>query len=119
MSHSTINNTVFSKFPTLKSERLKFRSFKKKDAKAYFLLRSNPLVMKHMDSSYIENIEIAKQKINEIKQDFKDQKGINWSIVDKKTGEWIGYFGVWSIDKQNSRGQISYALAQSIGKKAI
>jgi ribosomal-protein-alanine N-acetyltransferase len=117
MKHPIINDTIFNKFPNLKSERLKFRSFKKKDAKAYFLLRSNPLVMKQMDAPYIENIEVAKQKINEIKQDFKDQKGINWSIVDKKTGEWMGYFGVWSIDKKNSRGQIGYALAPEYWKK--
>ncbi len=107
----SINNTVFVKFPVLESERLIFRSFKKKDAEAFFRLKSNPLVMKYMDSPYIENVIVAKEKIKAAKQDFKDQKGINWSIIDKKTGQWMGYFGIWQIDKKNCRGEIGYALA--------
>lgn len=117
MKHLTINEAVFSEFPVLKSERLKFRQFKKKDAKAFFALKSNPLVMKYMDSPRIENVEMAKEKIREIKQDFKGQKGINWSILDKETGEWMGYFGIWNIDKKNCRGQIGYAIAPKYWKK--
>lgn len=105
-----INEAVFETFPNLESERLYFKAFKKGDAKALFEIRTHSEVSKYMDSAIAQSIEEIEHRILNIQSAFNERKGITWAIIDKKTNELVGDFGIWKLDRQNSRGEIGYVL---------
>ena len=105
-----INETIFEKFPELESERLFFKEYQKKDAVSLLYIRSHPNVSKYMDSKIPKTIEDSEKRISDMQQAFIEKKGITWAIRDKETNTLIGDFGVWKIDRQNSRGEIGYIL---------
>lgn len=105
-----INETVFKKFPELESERLFFKEYRKEDAASLLYIRSHPKVSKYMDSEILKTVEDSEKRIHNMQQVFKEQNGITWAIRDKETNTLIGDFGVWKLDRQNSRGEIGYVL---------
>ncbi len=106
-----INDAVFEVFPTLESERLLFRNYLKKDAKALFEIRSNEYVSKFMDTVYPKSIQDSEQRISMINSSFEEKSGITWAIIDKSSNQLIGDFGIWRLDRNNSRGEIGYVLS--------
>ncbi|WP_232771674.1 GNAT family N-acetyltransferase [Tenacibaculum sp. Bg11-29] len=105
-----INETIFEKFPELESERLLFKEYRKEDAASLLYIRSHPKVSKYMDSEILKTVEDSEKRIHNMQQIFKEQNGITWAIRDKETNTLIGDFGVWKLDRQNSRGEIGYVL---------
>lgn len=105
-----INEHVFKTFPELESERLIFRTYKKDDAQTLLNLRSHKAVSKYMDTAIPKNIEDTEKRINNYIKVFKESKGITWAIIEKASNMHIGDFGIWQIDRQNSRGEIGYIL---------
>lgn len=105
-----INDAVFNEFPEIESKRLLFKQFNKNDALNILSIRTDKRVSKHMDSVTPQTIEDTEKKIIEIQNAFNKQKGITWAIIDKSSGKLIGDFGIWRLDRQNSRGEIGYVL---------
>ena len=105
-----INETVFEVFPNLESERLRFRAYKKEDASTLLKIRAHKDVFKYMDSVVHQTIEESEKRIKNIQTAFDESKGITWAIIDKKSNTLIGDFGIWKLDRQNSRGEIGYVL---------
>jgi ribosomal-protein-alanine N-acetyltransferase len=105
-----INETVFEAFPNLESERLCFRAYKKEDAETLFQIRAHKDVSKYMDSAPLQTIEESEQRILIMQKAFNESKGITWAVIDKKSNTLIGDFGIWKLDRQNSRGEIGYVL---------
>lgn len=110
ISNTQINEKVFDKFPELESERLRFRAYKIEDAEMLFQLRSHKLISKYMDTAIPKTTEDSLKRINGYHQAFDEAKGITWAIIDKNSNQAIGDFGIWRIDRQNSRGEIGYIL---------
>jgi [ribosomal protein S5]-alanine N-acetyltransferase len=112
-----IDKQVYAAFPELECERLLFRQFRISDAKELFELRSNDEVMRFMDTTKFKSIQDAEKMINNVLDDYKNQKGINWAIIETSTNAFIGYFGFWKMMPEHCRGEIGYALnAGSWGK---
>lgn len=105
-----LNDTVFDQFPVLESQRLRFRSFSPGDAGRYYQLRSDPRVMEFVDAVYTSNELEALGKIQEISDDYRLQKGLNWVITLKENDQMIGYIGYWRIMKEHLRAEIGYLL---------
>ena len=92
---------------------------KESDLEDLFMLRTDPKVMEYMDAPIPEDKTVVLKRIKEIRQDFKDQKGINWTIKLKNSNQAIGYIGLWKIDHQNHRVEIGYALKSEYWKQGI
>lgn len=105
-----INESVFESFPELESDRLYYRNFNAGDAADLFYLKTDARVMAHMDSKKHESINDSLEAITRNQESFKEKTGINWAIIEKDTNQFIGYFGYWRLDRQNSRGEIGYSL---------
>ena len=105
-----INETVFEIFPELESERLIYRAYKKEDAKTLFKIRSHKEVSKYMDTVIPKRFEDTEKRIEGYLTAFTEGKGITWAIIEKDSNTLIGDFGIWRLDKQNSRGEIGYVL---------
>ncbi len=100
----------------LETERLILRPFRIKDAKHIFEIRSNEDVMKFMDSSFHGSIEDSEKFVADNIKNQREGKGYYWAITDKSTGEFMGDFSIWSVDKKNDRGQIGYSLKKQYWK---
>lgn len=105
-----INTEVFEKFPAMDTDRLLLREFSINDSEALFKIRSNDNVMRFMGREEMKSISEATEFINKIISSFEDKSGINWAIVEKTSGKFIGYCCFWRIDYENCRGEIGYAL---------
>lgn len=111
--------SVFELFPNLETERLTLQLHQESDVDDLFILRSDPDVMAYMDKPVAKDKSIVLERIKEIRQDFKDQKGINWTIKFKNSSEAIGYMCLWRIDHKNHRVEIGYALKKEYWKQGI
>lgn len=105
-----INESIFIQFPVLESERLILRREEKKDAIDILQIRSDQQVMKYMDSTPLQSIADAENRITTNQKLFDEKKGINWMIINKESNTLIGDFGFWRLDKKNSRAEIGYTL---------
>ena len=105
-----IKDTVFESFPNLESVRLVFKEFENSDSQAMFELRSNPDVMRHMDSHPYQTIQDASLSIEQNRIAFEEKTGLNWAIFEKETQQFIGYFCFWKLFRHNCRAEIGYAL---------
>ena len=105
-----INEHVFDTFPELESERLIFRAYKKDDAEVLLNMRSHDRVSKYMDTTIPTRVEDTVKRIEGYHNAFNESKGITWAIIEKQNSNQIGDFGIWRIDRQNSRGEIGYIL---------
>lgn len=105
-----MNYKVFDSFPNLTSKRLTLQLHQKDDVDDLFILRSDPDVMQYMDQPAAKDKSVVLDRIKEIQQDFKDKKGINWTIKLKGESEAIGYMSLWRIDHSNHRVELGYAL---------
>jgi ribosomal-protein-alanine N-acetyltransferase len=105
-----INDSIFYTFPELESERLIFRAYQLEDAQALLNLRSDKNVSKYMDTKIPKHIEDTEKRIEGYQNAFNAYNGITWAIIEKTSNRLIGDFGIWRIDRQNSRGEIGYIL---------
>ena len=105
-----INENIFNTFPELESERLYFSQYKLHHAERLLSIRSHKAVSKYMDTQIPKTIEDTQKRIKGYHTAFNDAQGITWAIIDKKSQQLIGDFGIWKIDKHNSRGEIGYIL---------
>ena len=105
-----IDRSVFKSFPKLESERLIFRRMLLGDAKDMHQIRSNDDVMKFMDVKRTKSIEDAKELIRNSLDDYKNEKGISWGIMDKRSKSFMGYIGFFRIQPQHCRGEVGYVL---------
>ncbi|MEM6965899.1 MAG: GNAT family protein [Bacteroidota bacterium] len=110
MNQPLLNTQVFDTFPQLESDRLVFEQYDQSHAADLLALRSDPLVMKYMDSPPFENIQTAVDRITENRLLFKEENGIVWVIKEKSSDDFVGDFSFWKIDKKNFRGEIGYAM---------
>ena len=112
-----IDDKVFDIFPSLESERLNYRDFLKEDAHELFLLKSDKVVMKHMDSFPFQSIRDAEKSIQKNQNLYHEKKGILWAIIEKSSNQMIGYFGYWRLIREHCRGEIGYALNPKVWGK--
>lgn len=111
--------SVFDNFPKLTTERLYLNRHELSDALPMFELRSDPEVMRFMDANPASNVSQIESKISEIRNDFDNKKGINWTIRLKDESKVIGYMSLWRIDFKNHRGEIGYAIKKEYWKRGI
>jgi ribosomal-protein-alanine N-acetyltransferase len=105
-----INKNFFKKFPEFSSERLHFRKIDFTDAKEIFSIRSNDDVMRFMDVPRHYSISDSEKLIQLIDDSFKNEKGINWAIIEKLSNAFIGYIGFIRMSPEHCRAEIGYAL---------
>jgi len=111
--------SIFDTFPNLTTERLTLQLHEESDVDDLFILRSDPQVMTYMDKPVATDKSVVLQKIKEIRQDFAEKKGINWTMKLKNSNEVIGYMSLWRIDYTNHRVEIGYALKKEYWKQGL
>ena len=110
----------FIPFPQLETQNLILRKLEFTDAAALLFLRSNDLVMQHIDKAKMTSIEDANKLIQLINDGLAEQDSICWAIVTKENpNELIGTIGFWHMVKEHYRAEIGYILHPNFWGKGL
>ncbi len=109
----SFNDRIFEKFPVLETKNLILREITPKDAEVIFRNYSDTEVMKYFGRELFKNISQAEERINAVKEDYNNRKGIRWAVCLKKDNVMIGSGGFWRILKEHLRAEIGYELSKT------
>jgi [ribosomal protein S5]-alanine N-acetyltransferase len=109
----------FTPFPQLSTERLMLRELKAQDAPEIFLLRSDPVVNKHLERPKAKHIDEAKAFIEKINQAVEKDESIFWAICPKDRQSLAGTICLWNFANEKKRAEIGYELLPAFHNKGI
>ncbi len=98
-------------FPIVTTERLVLRELRPTDVEQVFALRSDPLVMQHVNRPLAKTIEDASALIDLINSMVAANDAVQWAITLKGDDTFIGLIGFWRIVKEHHYGELGYMLA--------
>lgn len=99
-------------FPVLTTERLVLRELRPSDIQQVFAMRSDPLVMRHVNRPLATTIEEASALIDLITSMTAANDAVQWAITVKGDDTFIGLIGFWRIVKEHHYGELGYMLAR-------
>lgn len=109
---------LFSKIPTLETERLLLGPLQKEQAKDLYENLSNEDVTEHMGINPLKDVKEAEQLISFLESLTKENRAIRWGIVRKSDQKLIGTCGFNQWEKnRGSRVEIAYDLGKPYWKK--
>lgn len=104
---------LLTEFPVLASERLVLRELRSTDAEELFALRSDPLVMQHVNRPMAVTIADAETLIAMINTRMAEKEAIHWVITLKGDDRFIGLIGFWRLVKEHHYAELGYTLARA------
>lgn len=102
----------FDVFPTLSTARFELRSISMADAPALFAIFSDEIVMRYWGRPPFASMDEARALVEKIEKAYRDKAGIEWGIVERDSGEFIGKCCYHRLEKPHFRAEIGYALAR-------
>ena len=106
-------------FPVLTTERLLLRELRPSDAAAVLALRSDPLVMHHVNRPLARTMEDASALIDLITSMVAANDAVQWAITLRDDDTFIGIIGFWRIVKEHHYGELGYMLARAQWGKGL
>lgn len=103
--------------PIIETERLILREILEEDEKALFELDSDPDVHEFVGKKPIETLEQIKMVITFIRQQYLDYGVGRWAVVEKSSGNVIGWAGLKFIDEKVNGHKDFYELGYRLMKK--
>lgn len=100
----------FFPFPTLTSNRLRFRRLSNNDVNEIYTLRSNPETMKYIPRPLLKNHEEALAHIKQINYKIDENIDINWAVTEKDDDKCIGIMGFYRTRPENYRTELGYMI---------
>ena len=102
----------------IKTKRLIIRDFTELDADGVFELDADSEVHTYLGNNPIKTIEEAKGNIAFIRKQYLDNGIGRWAVIEKESGEFIGWTGFkWITDPINGKSQY-YDLGYRFIKRA-
>ena len=89
------------------SNRLVYREILPTDDHSLFKLDSNPLVHKYLGNNPVKDIEEIRKVIKSIRQQYMDNGIGRWAVIEKETGEFMGWSGLKFI-KEYENNHINF-----------
>ena len=99
-------------FPILTTERLVLRALRPTDVEQVFAMRSDPVVMQHVNRPLATTIDDASALIELITSMVAASDAVQWAITLKESDTFIGLIGFWRIVKEHHCGELGYMLAR-------
>jgi [ribosomal protein S5]-alanine N-acetyltransferase len=99
-------------FPILTTERLVLRELRHSDAEQVFAMRSDPLVMQHVNRPLAKSMDDATALIDIISERWTAKEGVQWAVTVKGDDTFIGLIGFWRIVKEHHYAELGYMLAR-------
>lgn len=103
-------DAAFASFPTLETPRLTLREVRDEDAAPLFRIRSNPLAMRYFGRPMMTQPEQAAERIQRLRASFAEREAVQWAVVLRSSGSFVGMCSFWRIEKEHARAEIGYEL---------
>lgn len=108
---SDLRDTVFERFPTLESDRLRLRESRLDDAEATLSVLSSDEVCRFYDLSPLKSMEEAAQLIASRAAAFARRERIRWVLARREDDGVIGSCGLSRWDEEAAQAEVGYELA--------
>jgi [ribosomal protein S5]-alanine N-acetyltransferase len=99
-------------FPILTTDRLVLRELRPSDAEQVFAMRSDPLVMQHVNRPLATTIEDAHALIERVTNTVAVNDAVQWAITLREDDTFIGLIGFWRIVKEHHYAELGYTLSR-------
>lgn len=114
---------IFSRIPTLETERLILRKMKPTDAEDMYDYARRREVTEYLLWSPHTNREYTRDYLRYLQNRYALGEFYDWAVTDRKSGRMIGTCGFTRIDPEHRCGEIGYVLhpefcGQGIGTEA-
>ena len=109
----------FSPFPVLSTQRLLLRAMAPSDAKALFVLRSDPRVMQHIGRPIAKTLDDVEALMHTMQDSFLKRTAIVWALTRLGDPELVGTMGFWRIDAEHHHGELGYILRPDLWGQGI
>ena len=101
---------IFSKIPTLHTERLMLREMRRSDARDMYKYSANPETSAYLLWDVHKTPEFTREFIDYVISKYKSGEYTDWALVYKDDGKMIGTAGFTRIDEENRVAEIGYVL---------
>ncbi|MDQ3112153.1 MAG: GNAT family N-acetyltransferase [Bacteroidota bacterium] len=109
----------FDPFPELETARLTLRRITRKDAEAFFELRTHPDTTKYSDRFPPKSLEEIYAFMDRIEQDISSNQSIAWAISLKGNDEFIGTVNFHRTYPEHHRAEMGYQLLSKYWRQGI
>ena len=95
----------------LETERLVLRQIELYDEEEIFFLRSDPRILKYLDTPPAKSIDDARKFIEKIKNgESKKEEWFYWGITLKNKNKLLGTICLWNFSEDRKTADIGYVL---------
>ena len=101
---------IFSKIPSLETERLLLREMKKSDFNDVYEYSSNPQTSEYLLWEVHRSPEYTKEFLDYVISKYKSGEYNDWALVYKPDNKMIGTCGFTKIDQENNVAEIGYVI---------
>ncbi len=101
----------------VETDRLLLREFQLNDIDGFYELDSDPEVHRYLGNKPVQDKDFLVQVIKTVQQQYIDNGIGRWSVIEKSTGEFVGWSGL-KLNKDTINNQINfYDLGYRIKRK--
>ncbi|HEY0977041.1 MAG TPA: GNAT family N-acetyltransferase [Flavobacteriales bacterium] len=97
-------------FPVLTTKRMVLRQLRASDAERMFAMRSDPVVMEHVNRPMARTVEDATALIDRINGLIADGESLHWAMTLKGEDAFMGLIGIWRLVKEHHYGELGYTM---------
>lgn len=101
---------IFSKIPSLETERILLREMKKSDFNDVYEYSSNPQTSEYLLWEVHRSPEYTKEFVDYVISKYKSGEYNDWALVYKPDNKMIGTCGFTKIDQENNVAEIGYVI---------
>ena len=105
------------KFPELETERLHLVEIGRQHSESLFDILSRDEVTRYGGIETLLRLEESYQIINSFRSSYINERGIQWGVVLKDTGKFIGTVGLNQLNKSNKRAELGYEVHPDYRRK--
>jgi ribosomal-protein-alanine N-acetyltransferase len=110
---------AFTTFPVLETTRFVLREVTLEDAADMYHIMSSAEAMRYFGQQPMTSPGQAVQRIQGIRNSFRERTGIRWAIAQRTTGQFIGTCGFWRLFEPHARAEVGYELAPEWWGKGV
>lgn len=106
----TVNESVFLKFPKMVTRRLDLGPFESRDASDVFGLFGSEAWLRYVPREALDDPNQAVEKVQAMSKKFEECSAIWWTFRERATGDFIGYGGLFEINREDHNAEIGYGF---------
>ena len=101
----------------VETERLLLREIVPSDEKGFYELDSDPEVHRYLGNKPVKSIEQIREVIEFIRQQYVDNGIGRWAIIEKTSGEFVGWTGLKLVKEQTNNHRDYFDLGYRLLRK--